>query len=147
VKPWMKRQTKFRYLDHKSDVLFKAFGKNLKEAIENSADAMFSTISKINKIKPTMKIKIHVKADNLENLIIETLNLVLAKGDAKEIFFKKIKIEKLNIKKPDLTATAYGCRQKPELGKIVVKAATFHEFELKKNKKNKKWSVRILLDI
>ncbi len=135
---------RFKYLDHKSDVLFQAFGKNLKETIENSAEAMFSTISKTNKIKPTIKIKIHVKANNLENLIIETLNLALAKSDAKEIFFNKMKIEKLDYKKPELTAIVYGCRQKPELGKIAVKAATFHEFELKKNKK---WSVRILLDI
>ena len=143
----MKVKTKFRFLEHKSDVLFKAFGKNLKELIENSAEAMLFTISSTNRIKPDKKIKIHVKSSDIENLFIDTLNLVLAKSDAEEVFFNKVKIEKLDAKKHELTATCFGAGQTPDLGKTAVKAATFHEFELKKDKKKGRWSVRILLDI
>jgi SHS2 domain-containing protein len=137
-------KNKFKNLEHKSDVLFIAYGRNAKETIQNAAQAMLDTISKTEKIKPNKKITIRVKSENLENLIIDTLNLVLAKSDAKEIFFKKIKIEKLDVKKAALTATCIGSAQTPILGKTVVKAATFHEFELNKGKK---WKVKILLDI
>jgi len=141
----MKKSFKFKFLEHKSDVLFIAFGRNLKELIENAAEAMFYTISKISKIKPDLKIRIRVKAESLESLVIEALNTALAKSDAKEVFFNKMRIEKLDLKKNKLTAVLSGCSQKPELGKTVVKAATFHEFEIKKRRKL--WSVKILLDI
>ncbi|MCL5011499.1 MAG: archease [Candidatus Marsarchaeota archaeon] len=140
----MKRKIKFRFLEHKSDVLFRAFGKNLKELTENSAEAMLFTISKTDRIRPDKKIRIHVKSSDVESLFIDTLNLVLAKSDAEEVFFKKISIEKLDAERHELTATCFGASQTPEFGKTAVKAATFHEFELRKGIK---MSVRILLDI
>ena len=44
---------KYRFIDKlKSDVMFEAYGKNLKGLFENAALALFSVICDIKKVKP-----------------------------------------------------------------------------------------------
>jgi hypothetical protein len=51
--------THFRFLEHTADVYIAAYGKNLKEAFENAAAAMFETMTNLNQITPTKKDTVH----------------------------------------------------------------------------------------
>ena len=47
------KQGKYRFIDElKSDVLFEAYGKDLKELFTNAAEALFSIICQIEKVEP-----------------------------------------------------------------------------------------------
>ena len=49
----MLKMQKYKFLDDiTSDVMFEAYGKDLKELFENAAEALFSVICKIKKVKP-----------------------------------------------------------------------------------------------
>ena len=138
---------KYKYLDHKVDVLFEAYGFKLEEAVENAAQAMFDTICDTSKVEKQDEVEIEESADTLEELIVFTLGDLIAESDSRELFFKEFKVKYL--KETDgkwtLHGKAYGSEMEPELGGTTVKAVTHHECSVKKN--GNMWTIHVLLDI
>lgn len=138
---------KYKYLDHKVDVLFEAYGFKLEEAVENAAQAMFDTIADTSKLKAEEKVEIEEEADTLEELIVFALGDLISEADSRELFFKKFKVEELK-KNNDgfyLKGYAMGSEMVPDLGGVVVKAVTHHECSVKKE--GNLWTIKVLLDI
>jgi len=134
---------KFKFIeDLTSDVMFEAYGKDLEELFENSALALFNVICQVDKVKSVKKIKVKVKGDDLKDLMINWLQELISLVDVENMFFSRFKVLKIDEKQ--LEAEIYGEEIKPEKGETVVKAVTYYNFELKKNKK---WKVRVVLDI
>ncbi len=142
---------KYKYLDHKVDVLFEAYGFKLEEAFENAAQAMFDTMCDTTKLNmddnKTERVEIEEDADTLEELIVFTLGDLIAESDSRELFFKNFKVTSL--KQVDgsyvLKGYAIGSEMEPELGGTVVKAVTHHECSVKKE--GNIWTIRVLVDI
>ena len=135
---------KYKFLDEiKSDVMFEAYGKDLKELFQNAAEALFSVICKIKQVKPKEAINIETKADNIEELMINWLQELIASVDTEEKFFSEFKIEKIDNK--NLKATIKGQQIKPELGDTVVKAVTLYNYKFEKTDKG--YKVTVSLDI
>ena len=66
--------TKYKFLDNiTSDVMFEAYGKDLKEVFENAAEAMFSVICKLDKVEAKKEERFEVKAENVEDLMMNFL--------------------------------------------------------------------------
>ncbi len=138
---------KYKFLEHKVDVLFEAYGFKLEEAIENAAQAMFDTITDTTQLKSDEKVKIEENADSLEDLVIFVLGNLITEGDTRELFFKQFKITELKQKNGIyfLKGYAVGSEMKPEMGGTTVKAVTHHECSVKKE--GNIWTIKILLDI
>ncbi len=138
---------KYKYLDHKVDVLFEAYGFKLEEAVENAAQAMFDTIADTSKLKADEKIEIEEEADTLEELVVFALGDLVSEADARELFFKKFKVQELKENKDGyfLRGYAVGSEMVPDLGGVVVKAVTHHECKVEK--KGNVWTIHVLLDI
>ena len=135
---------KYRFIDTiTSDVMFEAYGKDLKELFENAAEAVFSIICKIDKIKPEKTEKLEMKAENLEYLMIHWLQGLIAASEIEETFFSKFNI--LEIDENHVIAAVSGEPITPEKGETVVKAVTYHKYKLEKTKKG--YVVNISLDI
>ena len=117
--------------DLTSDVMFEAYGKDLKEVFGNSALALSSIICQVKKIKPIKKIEVKVKAKTTKELMFSFLQKIIALVDLKEMFFSKFTI---NVTKTELKAKLYGEEITPEKGETVVKALTNYKFEFKKTK-------------
>ena len=126
-----------------SDVMFEAYGKDPKELFQNAAEALFSVICKIKQVKPKEKEEFEVKANNLEDLMINWLQALIAIVDTEEKFFSKYEI--VEIDEIHLKAKLYGEPIKPELGETVVKAVTMYKFKLEKTEKS--YKVTVSLDI
>ena len=126
-----------------SDVMFEAYGKDPKELFQNAAEALFSVICKIKQVKPKEKEEFEVKANNLEDLMINWLQALIAIVDTEEKFFSKYEI--VEIDETHLKAKLYGEPIKPELGETVVKAVTMYKFKLEKTGKG--YKVTVSLDI
>ncbi len=123
---------KYKFIDSiTSDVLFEAYGKTAKDLFENSAEAMFSMICKLDKVEPKTEKRIEVKADSLEDLMINWLQTLIAEVDISEMFFSKFRVIEIDDK--HLVAFVYGEPVSREKGKTVVKAVTYYEFKLEKS--------------
>jgi SHS2 domain-containing protein len=135
---------KYKFIDSiTSDVMFEAYGKDLRELFENSAEALFSVICKIDKIKPVKKEKFQMKAENVKDLMINWLQGLIAAAEVEEMFFCKFKV--LEIDEEHVIGEVSGEGISPEKGSTVVKAVTYHKFSLEKGKKG--YVVSVTLDI
>ena len=133
---------KYKYIkDLTSDVMFEAYGKDLKELFENSAEAMFETICQLDKVKPTKKIEVNIQSDSVEDLLYYWLQQLIALVDIEEMFFSKFVIKE--IKDNTLRADIFGEPIVPEKGETLVKAVTNYKFELKKIKEGYKATVSL----
>tara|TARA_Y100000310_G_C20470686_1_gene709881 strand:- start:195 stop:605 length:411 start_codon:yes stop_codon:yes gene_type:complete len=133
---------KYKYLkDLTSDVMFEAYGKDLKELFENSAEAMFETICQLDKVKPTKKIEVNIQSDSVEDLLYYWLQQLIALVDIEEMFFSKFVIKE--IKDNTLRADVFGESIVPEKGETLVKAVTNYKFGLEKTKQGYKATVSL----
>ncbi|MBI5881249.1 archease [archaeon] len=126
-----------------SDVMFEAYGKDLKEVFSNAAEALFSVMCRIESVQPKDEKKIEIDADSLEDLMINWLQALIAAVDIEGMFFSKFKITRID--DTHLTAFVYGEPVSPHKGKTVVKAVTYHQYEFKKSKDG--YVCRVSLDI
>lgn len=137
---------KFEFVDiTTADVAFVAYGKSLEELFSNSALAMFEVMINTKQIKQKIKKKIRVSGDDLESLMFNWLNALLVYVDGDNIAFSKFKV-KINEKRFILTAECRGEKidTKKHETRTVVKAATYHKLEVKKNGF---WEARVIVDI
>ncbi|MFH1199472.1 MAG: archease [Candidatus Micrarchaeota archaeon] len=141
-------EKKFRYLSHTADVMFEAFGRSFEESLENAALAMFAVISDTKKLKARQKVTLKEKAGTLEDLASYALADLNSESDAREVFFKTMKVEKLSKSKAggfSMKFSAVGEPYSVAKGRSHVKAVTRHETQVEE--KRGKWRIRILLDI
>jgi SHS2 domain-containing protein len=135
---------KYKFFDEiTSDVVFEAYGDTLNAVFSNAAEAMFTIICKLDMVEPKTEKKIEVHADNVEDLMINWLQSLIAAVDIEEMFFSKFKIT--DIDETRLTAFVYGEPLSHEKGETVVKAVTYHQYKFEKTEKG--YKVRISLDI
>ena len=135
---------KYKIIDKvTSDVMLEIYGNSPKELFENAAEALFSIICEVKKVKPLKSKKVILKESNLENLMFSWLQQLIARVDIDEMFFSKFNIEKIT--KESLTATVYGETITPEKGKTVVKSVTNHKYKVEKTDKG--YRATIVLDI
>jgi SHS2 domain-containing protein len=135
---------KYKILDElTSDVMFEAYGKDKKELFSNSAEALFSIICKIKKVKPKIKKEINVKGKDLKELLFNFLQELIARVDIDEMFFSKFDIKEISDK--HLKCICYGESTSPEKGEIIVKAITMYRFKVEEVKD--KYKATVSMDI
>ncbi len=129
-------------IDHPSDIGIEAFGKDKKELFENAAfgmmDVMFGNPDEKNL---NQHFNVKVSAEDIESLMIAWLSELLYIIDSKKVSLWVLEITKLTDK--ELEAKVLG-------GKIIktrlfIKAATYNQLEIKKEKDN--WKARIIFDV
>jgi SHS2 domain-containing protein len=113
-----------------SDVMFEAYGKDLKELYANAAEALFSVICQIKKVKPIKKEEFLMKGDKLSDTMWNWLAGLIAIVDTEHMFFSKFEIveaDEFHVK-----ARLYGEEAKPETGETVVKSVTNYKYKVEK---------------
>ncbi|MFH1445102.1 MAG: archease [Nanoarchaeota archaeon] len=135
---------KYKFIeDLTSDVMFEAYGKDLKELFQNAAEAMFSVICQMDKVRPKKSMEIEAEANSKEELMIAWLQELIAAVDTKEMFFSKFEITEIDEK--HIKAKVYGEDADPTKGETVVKAVTYYKYKLEKTPKG--FVTRVSLDI
>lgn len=129
--------------DLTSDVMFEAYGKDLKEIFTNAAKALSSVICKLDEIGEEKSIEVIVRGKDKEELMINWLQEIISGVDVEEMFFKKFDITSIN--ENELNAKMYGEDISPEKGETVVKAVTYYKYKFEKNENG--YTVRVSLDI
>jgi SHS2 domain-containing protein len=133
---------KYKFIDElKSDVMFEAYGKDLKELFSNAAEAMFTIICKVDKIKQEKVEEFIIKGEKLEDTFWNWLSGLIAIVDTEQMFFSKFEIEEVD--ETHVKAKLYGSEIKPELGETVVKSLTNYKFNVEETSKGYKATVSL----
>lgn len=137
---------KYRFLEHTADVLFESYGKGFEEALENAAEAMFSVMSDVKKLKEEKSFSVEERADSLENLVVFTLSSILSESEIREVLPKRLEVEKFSERDGvfSVRGKVFGGRWESGRVKTDIKAVTHH---LIKVEGKRKFKIRVLLDI
>lgn len=135
---------KYKFVDDlTSDVLFEAYGKDLKGLFENAAFALFSVMCQIEKVKPELKKDVEVGGEDVKDLMFNWLQKLISLVDTEEMFFSKFEITEIDGKR--LKAECFGEGITREKGGTHVKAVTYYKFNLEKTDRG--YKVTVSLDI
>ncbi len=135
---------KFKFIDDlTSDVMFEAYGKDLKEVFTNAAEAMFKVICQIGKVKPSRHVIVKAEGENASQLMINWLQELIAAVDTEGMFFSKFDIQEISEK--HIKARCWGEPVSPGKGGTVVKAVTYYKFLFEKGKGG--YKTRVVMDI
>lgn len=132
-----------------ADAYIAAYGKDLAEAFESAALAMFDVMTEVEKVKTKVEDYVEVEAEDEYALLYSWLEDLLVKSDINKMLYSRFKI--LNVEKTTggfrLEAKIWGERFNPKMHpqKVGVKAVTYHRMEIVKKPSNV--TVRFILDI
>jgi len=133
---------KYKFLEHRADAKFQAFGKTLEEAFSNAALAMTSVMTDPIKIKSKIKHKISVKGEDKKSLLYNFLEQSLILLDTKKFLLHKIR--NIKIKDNKLTAELIGDNFNNQYKiKINIKAVTYNDMFIKE----KPYIIQVVVDI
>lgn len=145
----MTEKKNFEFLEHTADVYIAAYGRDLKEAFENAALAMFETMTDTIDVRREREDTVEVEGDDLEALLYNWLESLLVKFEIENMLYSGFKI--LGIERCDgklrLKAKVYGELFDPERHKqkVGIKAVTYHRMEIKEGPEGA--TVKFILDI
>ena len=139
---------KFEYFDHEADIGIVGYGRNLEEAFEQGAKAMFNIMADINTIARERKVDIEVRANDREALFIEWLNELLARKDIEGMLFSEFDV-RIEEKGDMLVLKGMAKGEKINYEKhrvdIEVKAATYSQLKIEKI--DGIWKVQCVVDV
>lgn len=141
-------EKKFEWVEHPSDVGFRAFGRDLAEAFANAGVALFEIMTDTEKVEPKKEVSIELRSESETSLLYDWIDRLIALHDSSNLLFSKFKV---NIERDReglrLTAKAWGERFDPSKhpSKTAVKAMTYHMMEIGKGE-GKVW-VQVVVDI
>lgn len=134
---------KYKFLEHTADVKFQSFGKTIDEAFNNAALAMFNVMYS-RTVKDHLKKDIQVSGKDLESMLYNFLEELLFLLDSEGFFLSQCKV-KINQEKFELKAELYGDKAENYKASLDVKAVTYNEMFVKKEKD--KWICQVVLDV
>ena len=145
----MDKTGKFKFLEHTADVYIAAHGKNLEEAFENAALAMFEVMTDTEKVSPREEDSVEVEAEDEYALLYNWLEALLVKFEVNGMLYSKFKISRLEETAEGfrLKATVWGEKFNAEkhAQRVAVKAVTYHRMEI--IKELNKVTLEFILDI
>jgi len=138
---------KYEILDDiTSDVMFRSYGKNFEELIENSAEALFSIICDIKEVKDKEVLMVEVEGENEKELIHNWLSKLLTVIDTENMFFSKFKVLELDKNNEiKIRVECYGEEIRQELIFTVVKAVTYYRYSVDQVEDG--WVASVVIDI
>lgn len=145
----MAKYGNFEFLEHTADAYIAAHGKNIEEAFENAAVAMFEVMTNTEKISPKQKHFVEVEAEDEYALLYSWLEALLVKFEIQGMLFSKFKILNFEAttRRFKIKAAIWGelFNPKKHQQKVGVKAITYHRMEILKTQN--KVTLKFILDI
>jgi|SRR3989344_5123310 len=133
---------KYEFLEHTADIKFKAYGKTLEEAFENTTLAISEYLSREEKISSKKGKTITIHGTDLENLLYNFLDEIIYLLDAENFLVAKAEVKILG---NNLKATLYGDDSKNYKDLDHIKSPTYAEMHVKKS--NKGWEIQAVMDV
>jgi SHS2 domain-containing protein len=140
-----KRMKRFEILDHTADIGIMVYGEDLKSLFENAGEAFFHLITDLRRVRLRTERKIEIGGESLERLIVDWLNELLYLHDVENLLFKGFSVESVGEKGLQARVKGEFFQEGVHVIKTEVKAVTYHQLEVLKEKAG--WRARIILDL
>lgn len=131
----------FELLAHTADVGFRVRGATLPELFENAARALMSFTT--GQSAPEVRRVAEVTGEDYEALLVAWLNEVLYLFDSGELAPAEFQV--LSLEPGRLTAAVTGRPRGAESWRLIVKAVTYHQIEVKEAVGG--WEATVYLDV
>ena len=132
--------------DIKSDVMFRSYGKNFEELVENSAEALFSVVCDVDKVEEKEVLMVEAEGDDEKELIHNWLSKLLTVIDTENMFFRKFKVLELDKDgKIKIRVECYGEEIRQELILTIAKAVTYYRYSVDQVEEG--WVASVVLDV
>lgn len=145
----MAEEKGFEFLEHTADAYVAAYGKDLAEAFERAAVAMFDVMTEVEKVEAEVEDNVKVQGEDEFALLYSWLEDLIVKSEVNGMLYSKFKVLKIDKGSSGfkLEAKIFGEKFNPEKHpqKIGVKAVTYHRMEILKEPN--KVTLRFILDI
>jgi len=139
----------FEFLEHTADVYVAAYGKDLAEAFENAALAMFEVMTDVKNVDPRIEENVEVEAYDKQALLYGWLEDLLVRFELSGMLYSRFKVLEIEGKKNSLRLKAkiWGepFDENKHIQKVGVKAITYHRMEI--IEKPGKVTLKFILDI
>ncbi len=136
----------YELIEHTADIGIRVKGNDLADLFKNVSLAMFDIIAEKVKDCADFKIKefhMQQEAANPDELLINWLNELLSLSAAKQAIFYEFNFHKIN--EHNLQAVAFACDNKAYKVNVEIKAAIYHELEVKKSGSG--WLAKVIFDV
>lgn len=120
---------RYEILEHTADIGIKAYGEDLEEIFENAAFGMFGLIVDPDTVRPVGEIKVEVRGEDLEDLMVNWLSELLFLHETQGLLLREFDVSIANQR---LSGAAHGetiDRTRHNL-KLNVKAVTYHLLDI-----------------
>ncbi len=132
--------------DITSDVMFRAYGNNFEELVENSAEALFSVVCDVDKVEEKEVLMVEAEGEDEKELIHNWLSKLLTVIDTENMFFRKFKVLEIDRDgKIKVRVECYGEEIRQELVLTVAKAVTYYRYSVDQVENG--WVASVVLDI
>ncbi|MEM2865559.1 MAG: archease [Candidatus Hadarchaeales archaeon] len=139
---------KFKWVEHPSDIGFRAYGKDLGEAFENAALALFEVMTDTGRVEAREEVGVELEAEDEQALLYDWLDRLLYFRDAEGLLFSRFRAEVGEEGgRWKLRGRAWGERFDPKKHeeRTAVKAVTYHLMEV--GKEGDRAFVQVVVDI
>ena len=136
---------RYRLIDHTADMGIIAYGRDEKELFANIAFALFDNIADLKTVQESEAVGIEVKGMGWEELLLNWLRELLYLQQVKDYIFKRFELKEL--RENYLVGEANGEKFNPQRHrmKLEVKAATYHQLQVRKNENG--WQAQVIFDV
>lgn len=145
----MDENKRYEFLEHTADAYVAAYGRNLAEAFENAAVAMFDVMTEVKTVDPRLQDSVTAEGEDEYSLLYSWLEALLIKSETHQMLYSRFKILKITRTAKDLKLAAkiWGEKfnAKKHLQKVGVKAVTYHRMEILE--KPGRVTLKFILDI
>jgi SHS2 domain-containing protein len=133
---------RYEVIDHTADIAVRATGKDMNEAFENAAYALFDTMCDAASVKPVKTKKMEIESDDMEQLLVDWLSRLLFICDVDDMLFSEFEVR---ITGKTLKAVMKGEKLDADRHhlKTDIKAITYHMLEVNEASN----TVQVLFDV
>ncbi len=135
----------FHIIEHPSDIGIEAYGNSLKEVFGYAASGLISIIVEPSSVDPVEQRFVRLVASDVESLLVKWLSEILYLYDGQNFLMSDVSIEQISLNEIEALITGEPVNERKHEFKMDVKAITYHQLKVTREKGN--WSVRVFLDI
>lgn len=136
---------KFRFLNHTADLGILVYGEDRKELFTNAAEAFFSIITDLFRVRENTERIVRVESPHLEDLMVQWLAELLYMHDVDGLLFKKFSIDELDSGVLKARVRGEPFDESRHVIKTQIKAVTYHQIQVRKEKGT--WKARVIFDL
>lgn len=136
---------RYELLDHTADLGIRVEASTLEGLFEEAGLALFDLMTDLNRVRPTARFELSVRAENTEGLFVQWLRELVYRFFGEKTAFCRLEVAELT--QDSLSAVCWGERLDPERHafRTEIKAVTYHGLKVARSTEG--WTAEVIFDI